>query len=106
MPLRPSSNAAGDASRLIFLAPSLLGRGWSCWGETSIGVSIYTSSGGVSMSGVNALCGMAFGGRAGSDLSRTIGAVLPGVGTCCRFAFDFFRRRAMSDSWQDMQKMP
>jgi hypothetical protein len=55
-------------------------------------------SDGVSMSGVYVLDGGSWGGNAGRDLS-TLGATEGGF-------FDFLRRRAMRDSWQDMQKMP
>lgn len=64
-----------------------------------MGVSLYVSEGGVSISGVNWLVSellTALGGRAGSDLSSTTGVVpfeLDGVDF-----FPFFRRRAMSDS--------
>ena len=53
---------------------------------------------GVSMSGVKA--GPSGGGSAGSDLSTL------GVGPDAAFLEDFLRRRAMSDSWHVMQKMP
>jgi hypothetical protein len=66
-------------------------------GETSVVVGSEKMSEGVSMSGV--YVGRSWGGKAGSDLS-TLGAT-PGGGF-----FDFLRRRAMSDSWHDMQKMP
>ena len=59
------------------------------------------TSDGVSKSGVKAFPpeGTALGGRAGRDLSTL--AVGPGSGF-----FVFFRRRAMRDSWHDMQNMP
>jgi hypothetical protein len=58
-------------------------------------------SDGVSRSGVKAFppAGTALGGRAGKDLSTF------GVGAAGGFLV-FFRRRAMSDSWHDMQKIP
>lgn len=58
------------------------------------------ASEGVSMSGVKDedVVEGSWGGRAGSDLS-TLGAIEGGF-------LDFLRRRAMSDSWHDMQKMP
>jgi len=62
-----------------------------------VGGSEKTSEG-VSKSGVKVVCA-SLGGRAGSDLS-TLGATAAGG------FFDFLRRRAMSDSWHDMQKMP
>jgi len=87
---------AGEASRLKLELESFLleleGRG-----ETSVVVGSEKMSEGVSMSGVKV--GRSWGGRAGRDLS-TLGAG-PGGGF-----FDFLRRRAISDSWQDMQKMP
>lgn len=59
------------------------------------------TSDGVSKSGVNKVpvC-TALGGKAGRDLS-TLGVGFAGGGF-----FVFFRRRAMRDSWHDMQKMP
>ena len=49
---------------------------------------------------MKSLAGAALGGRAGSDLS-TFGAAVDEGGFLV-----FLRRRAMSDSWQAMQKMP
>jgi len=59
------------------------------------------TSDGVSRSGVKAFppVGTALGGRAGRDLSTL--AVGPEGGFLV-----FFRRRAMRDSWHDMQKIP
>jgi hypothetical protein len=87
---------AGDASRLKLddESPRLL---WGGLGETSVVVGSEKMSDGVSRSGVNV--GRSWGGKAGSDLS-TLGAG-PGGGF-----LDFLRRRAISDSWHDMQKMP
>jgi hypothetical protein len=70
-------------------------------GDASVVVGSEKTSEGVSRSGVKVLrCESSFwGGRAGSDLS-TLGAT--GAGGF----FDFLRRRAMSDSWHDMQKIP
>lgn len=55
-------------------------------------------SDGVSMSGVKVGC--SWGGSAGSDLSTL------GVGPDAAFLDDFLRRRAISDSWHVMQKIP
>jgi hypothetical protein len=96
VPLRDMSVMAGDASRLKLdvESPRLL---WEGLGEASVVVGSEKMSDGVSMSGVNE--GRSWGGKAGRDLS-TLGAG-PGGGF-----LDFLRRRAMSDSWQDMQKIP
>lgn len=89
----------GEASRLKVEAESPR-FGWAGLGETlAVGGSEKTSDG-VSRSGVKVLlASFSWGGRAGSDLS-TLGA------GCAGGFLDFFRRRAMSDSWQPMQKMP
>lgn len=50
--------------------------------------------------------GMAFGGKAGSDLSVIIGELSFSRALAWAAAFDFFLRLAMSDSWQLMQKIP
>ena len=50
---------------------------------------------------MNELCETALGGKAGSDFSSFSLAF-----ACAAAAFDFFRLRAMSDSWQLIQKMP
>lgn len=96
------SRAAGEASRLKLEDESPL-LGWAGWGDASAVVGSEKTSEGVSTSGVYALrcdCDSSkCGGSAGRDLS-TLGAA--GAGGF----LDFFRRRAMSDSWQDMQKMP
>jgi hypothetical protein len=56
---------------------------------------------GVSSSGVKPLWGgSALGGRAGNDLS-ILGTALDAGGL-----LDFLRRRAINDSWQDMQNIP
>jgi hypothetical protein len=99
--VRLSSNDAGEASRLKLAGEeSVL---WGCGGrgETSVVVGSEKTSEGVSSSGVKEVGGPpALGGRAGNDLS-TLGA------ECAEGGFlDFLRRRAMRDSWQDMQKMP
>jgi hypothetical protein len=46
------------------------------------------------------------GGNAGSDLSVIMGEASFSLCFACAAAFDFFRRLAISDSWQFMQKMP
>jgi hypothetical protein len=70
-------------------------------GESSVGVS----ESGVARSGAKDIDGAAFGGSAGSDLSVIMGE--PSFSRSFAWAaFDFFRRRAMRDSWQFMQKMP
>jgi hypothetical protein len=46
------------------------------------------------------------GGNAGSDLSVIMGEASFSRCFACAAAFDFFRRLAISDSWQFMQKMP
>ena len=69
-------------------------------GDSSVGVS----ESGETRSSENAFGGIAFGGKAGSDLS-TIGESLSRVFAWAA-ALDFFLRLAMSDSWQLMQKMP
>lgn len=101
-PLRELSPAAGDASRLKLDDESPL-LGWGGLGEASAVVGSENTSDGVSTSGVYALrcdcCSSNWGGSAGRDLS-TFGAA--GAGGF----LDFFRRRAISDSWQDMQKIP
>jgi hypothetical protein len=96
VPRLDMSVMAGEVSRLKLELESCLleceGRG-----ETSVVVGSEKMSDGVSISGV--YVGRSWGGKAGSDLS-TLGAG-PGGGF-----LDFFRRRAISDSWQDMQKIP
>lgn len=100
IPLRLSSREAGDASLLKVAEDESVLTGWDGRGETSVvGGSEYMSDG-VSRSGVKAPRGAALGGRAGSDLSTF------GVGVLAGGRFDFLRRRAMSDSWHDMQKIP
>lgn len=47
---------------------------------------------------------MAFGGRAGRDFSTMTESLSRDFAWAA--ALDFFRRLAMSDSWQLMQKMP
>jgi len=95
-PLRERS-AAGEASRLKFDDESPLLEVWGL-GETSVVGGSEKTSDGVSRSGVKLEVDCSWGGRAGKDLS-TLGATDGGF-------FDFLRRRAMSDSWQDMQKIP
>lgn len=104
MPLRLSSTEAGEASRRKFAGEaSFLDLEPRGRGETSVvGGSEYASEGGVSISGVKTLCETALGGSAGNDLSNIGAAPLEVAGGF----FDFFRRRAMSDSWQDMQNIP
>lgn len=96
LPLRECSVMAGETSRLKLEDESPL-LAWEGRGETSVVVGSEKMSDGVSMSGV--YVGGSRGGKAGSDLS-TLGAG-PGGGF-----LDFLRRRAISDSWQDMQKIP
>lgn len=50
--------------------------------------------------------GMAFGGRAGRDLSTSIGEASFSRAFACAAALDFFLRLAINDSWQLIQKMP
>lgn len=101
-PLRDESAAAGEASRLKLEEESPL-LGWDGLGLASAVVGSENTSEGVSTSGVKALrcdCdSSSCGGRAGRDLS-TLGA--GGAGGF----LDFLRRRAIKDSWHDMQKMP
>jgi hypothetical protein len=74
-----------------------------CMGERA--VSEYVSDGGVSMSGENAFVGTAPGGSDGNAFST--GALPLAPPWACRgAALAFFLRRAMSDSWQLIQKMP
>lgn len=66
---------------------------------------------GVSESGVtrsleNALGGMAFGGKAGRDLSLIMGEPSFSRVLAWAAALDFFRLLAMRDSWQLMQNIP
>jgi hypothetical protein len=96
VPLRDMSVMAGDASRLK-LDDESPRRLWGGRGETSVVVGSEKMSEGVSISGV--YVGRSWGGKAGRLLS-TLGAG-PGGGF-----LDFLRRRAISDSWQDMQKIP
>lgn len=49
---------------------------------------------------------MALAGRAGNDFSVIIGECSFSLAFAAAAAFDFFRRLAMSVSWQPMQKMP
>jgi hypothetical protein len=49
---------------------------------------------------------MALGGRAGKDFSVTMGDPSFSRTFAWAAAFDFFRRLAIRDSWQLMQKMP
>lgn len=88
---------AGDASRLK-LDDESPRRGCEGRGETSVVAGSEKMSEGVSMSGVKV--GPSGGGSAGSDLSTL------GVGPDAALREDFLRRRAISDSWQVMQKMP
>jgi hypothetical protein len=98
LPLRNMSLVAGDASRLTLEDESpLLEVGGL--GEALAVVGSEKTSDGVSRSGVKVGCCCSWGGKAGSDLS-TLGATAGGG------FLDFLRRRAMSDSWHDMQKMP
>jgi hypothetical protein len=96
VPLRDMSVMAGDASRRNVEDESPL-RVLGGLGDTSVVAGSEKMSEGVSMSGV--YVGRSWGGSAGSDLS-TFGATAAGG------FLDFLRRRAISDSWQDMQKMP
>jgi hypothetical protein len=95
-PLRENS-PAGDSSRLKFEDESPLLE-WVGLGDASVVGGSENTSDGVSRSGVKVAFGCSWGGKAGSDLS-TFGATEGGF-------FDFLRRRAMSDSWHDMQKIP
>jgi len=96
------SLVAGEGSRLNVDDESPL-LGWGGRGETSVVVGSEKMSDGVSMSGVKlGRCDCsAWGGKAGSDLS-TFGAAWAAAGGF----LDFLRLLAMSDSWQDMQKIP
>jgi len=96
VPLREIS-PIGEASRLK-LDDESPRRGWGGLGDTSVVVGSEKTSDGVSRSGVKVEVACSWGGRAGKDLS-TLGATEGGF-------LDFLRRRAMSDSWQDMQKIP
>jgi hypothetical protein len=102
VPRREGSPGAGDASRLKLEEESPL-LGWGGLGDASAVVGSEKTSDGVSTSGVNVLrCWWSSsncGGSAGRDLS-TFGAA--GAGGF----LDFFRRRAIKDSWHDMQKIP
>lgn len=101
LPLRLSSSDAGEASRLKFAGDDSFLLDCGGRGDASVVVGSENTSEGVSRSGVKAACGCAaLGGKAGSDLS-TFGA-MPADGGF----FDFLRRRAMSDSWQVIQKIP
>lgn len=64
------------------------------------------SNSGVTRSFEKAFGGIALGGKAGSDLSTTMGEVSFSLCFACAAAFDFLRRLAITDSWQFMQKMP
>jgi hypothetical protein len=88
----------GDGSRLKLEEESpLLAAGGR--GDALAVAGSEKTSDGVSRSGVKARSWGSCGGNAGNDLS-TLGATAAGG------FFDFLRRRAMSDSWQDMQKIP
>jgi hypothetical protein len=103
-PFPPSSIEAGEGSLCIFAGEwSFLDLEPRGRGDISVGVSVKASDGGVSISGVKAFEERALGGRAGSDLSRTIG-VEP-LAACC-LCLDFLRLRAIRDSWHCMQNMP
>ena len=105
-PLRASSES-GDTSRFKFLADvSLPFLACGCLGDLPLGVSEYTSEGGVSSCGENALDGAAPGGNDGSAFSTDGVEPCPGGGPGLGVAFAFFRRRAIKLSWQLMQKMP
>lgn len=71
-------------------------------GDNSVGVS----ESGSTRSLEKALGGIALGGRAGSDFSIIIGEFSFSRALAWAAALDFFRRLAMRDSWQLMQKMP
>jgi hypothetical protein len=73
-------------------------------GDNSVGLSVSGGSG-VSGFGVNAPGGIAFGGRAGSDLSTCTESFSLAF-ICAAAALDFFRLLAISDSWQLIQNMP
>lgn len=89
----------GERSRLKLEDESPL-LDWLGRGETSVVGGSENTSEGVSRSGVKMLLrDSSWGGRAGSDLS-TFGR------SGCEDFLVFLRRRAMSDSWQDMQKIP
>lgn len=74
-------------------------------GDSSVGVSVSRELG-VSGFGLKAPCGTAFGGSAGRDLSTSIEDCSFSRSFDCAAALDFFRRLAINDSWQFMQKMP
>jgi len=101
VPFRLSAREAGDASLRKFAGEESFRLGWGGRGDNSLFRDSEKTSDGVSISGVKLLCeGPALGGKAGRDLS-TFGTVVEDGGF-----FDFLRRRAIKDSWQDMQKMP
>jgi len=71
--------------------------GYDCFGRGERVVGMSPS--GSTRSSENAFGGMAFGGSAGNDFSGTMGELsLSRAAFACAAAFDFFRRRAMSDS--------
>jgi hypothetical protein len=92
---------AGEVSRLKFAEDESFLLGWGGLGEVSAVGGSENTSDGVSRSGVKVVGGAALGGKAGKDLS-TLGTPPADEGGF----FDFFRRRAMRDSWHDMQKIP
>lgn len=99
VPLRPSCCEAGDNSRLKLAGDESFHLGWGGLGDSSVAVvGSEKMSEGVSMSGVNWVA--ALGGKAGSDLSTFACTEAEGG------FLVFFRRRAIRDSWQDMQKIP
>ena len=96
-----SSRDAGEASRLKLAGEDSFRLGCCGRGETSVVGGSEKTSDGVSRSGVKpGCCCTALGGKAGSDLSTF------GTGAEEGGFFDFFLRRAMSDSWHAMQKIP
>lgn len=101
LPLRSSSDTAGERSR-----PATLDfddfLGWET--GNSVGVSESVSDGGVSRSGVSAVCVAAPGGSDGNDFSNSM--LLLDCFCLPDEFFDFFRRLAISPSWHSMQKIP
>lgn len=98
------ADRSGERSRRELLLDDEPFRGYPVRGrgDNSVGVSVSTEPG-VSGFGLKAPCGIAFGGRAGRDLSMSNSF---SFSFDCATALDFFLRLAISDSWQLMQKIP
>ena len=106
VPLRPSSETAGERSRFVDRfsdaeLPSLLGG----FVGSSVGVSEYASDGGVSWSGKKTLW-PALGGNFGNDLSSNIVLLLDDLCRPDEFFPNFLRRLAISPSWHSIQNIP